>query len=140
MRISDWSSDVCSSDLVIPRRWCVPGAPTSTLLDAGDYGRGTLPVQDRWDRVRGVISHPRNTARPYESPGRRIHAPARRTDDRSFGISNSNGHGQQQRPRATATATGKAEPLGQPRRRTPASTDTLGTKTNSGTPFQTGSA
>src|SRR3546814_14592863 len=61
MRISDWSSDVCSSDLVIPRRWCVPGAPTSTLLDAGDYGRGTLPVQDRWDRVRGVISHPRNT-------------------------------------------------------------------------------
>src|SRR3546814_14902203 len=93
MRISDWSSDVCSSDLVIPRRWCVPGAPTSTLLDAGDYGRGTLPVQDRWDRVRGVISHPRNTARPYESPGRRIHAPARRTEDRSFGISHSTGNG-----------------------------------------------
>src|SRR3546814_18735963 len=40
MRISDWSSDVCSSDLV--RRW--PGAPGQPVAAAGDAGGAGRPV------------------------------------------------------------------------------------------------
>src|SRR3546814_9299906 len=70
MRISDWSSDVCSSDLVPHRfrgqpvgngraadRWC-GAAPGSQAEDL--YGKWT----DREDRVRQHYTEPRTRRRP----------------------------------------------------------------------------
>src|SRR3546814_14795810 len=48
MRISDWSSDVCSSDLVkiIPSRFCRGGA-ISSRMSGGTLGRSAIIVLER---------------------------------------------------------------------------------------------
>src|SRR3546814_3987951 len=43
MRISDWSSDVCSSDLLLPR-WR-GAAPIQRAIEAGDTGTGVCLMQ-----------------------------------------------------------------------------------------------
>src|SRR3546814_8485428 len=60
MRISDWSSDVCSSDLVIATgRWSIGG---------GDLPSGTLSIARNEDgRVTGLASF-----EPYSAEGARL--------------------------------------------------------------------
>src|SRR3546814_2349561 len=42
MRISDWSSDVCSSDLGNPQRWLFGGGFAKKLLPDGGFVYGTV--------------------------------------------------------------------------------------------------
>src|SRR3546814_5108122 len=58
MRISDWSSDVCSSDLLIsPPEWKFPGRPPGLLeepmVDEGYYYRppATVRVRKGWNQL-----------------------------------------------------------------------------------------
>src|SRR3546814_12661314 len=37
MRISDWSSDVCSSDLIVCRSVCMTMRPTDAITDFGQF-------------------------------------------------------------------------------------------------------
>src|SRR3546814_4015223 len=52
MRISDWSSDVCSSDLSAPRFWAIRSRPINCLMSA--------PAQNALDPA-PVISRPRRS-------------------------------------------------------------------------------
>src|SRR3546814_8370138 len=44
MRISDWSSDVCSSDLVLAERSAVGPAPQHVVVDAGQLHDDRIAV------------------------------------------------------------------------------------------------
>src|SRR3546814_11622881 len=52
MRISDWSSDVCSSDLQLRKSWAYPQAGTSIVMPY-DFGasRARLPHHLRQDQM-----------------------------------------------------------------------------------------
>src|SRR3546814_1770284 len=65
MRISDWSSDVCSSDLKVPAlsRWC-PVAATSAWVDAVDLHEGPLfRAVDQWAGIATTPLHPNSLVR-----------------------------------------------------------------------------
>src|SRR3546814_5315034 len=64
MRISDWSSDVCSSDLQAPGRVQLAVAREDGELHAGDPGRcrGGLPWRE--DRAGSTVNAPAMAVRP----------------------------------------------------------------------------
>src|SRR3546814_3885086 len=74
MRISDWSSDVCSSDLSIRRPRCVPksaAGPTPTICVATDDNHDFIPIGKR-SANHGALPACRQVARGWggdESPG-----------------------------------------------------------------------
>src|SRR3546814_8214918 len=54
MRISDWSSDVCSSDLV--ERLAAAGVPLFAITNFGhDFWHGFRPTQPIFDRFQDII-------------------------------------------------------------------------------------
>src|SRR3546814_8685993 len=76
MRISDWSSDVCSSDLSLTRveRWQLP--PLQRDLEFGDerQQRRRLASQDRHPIIRGAViramidrHHPKDRSEEHTS-------------------------------------------------------------------------
>src|SRR3546814_1304373 len=60
MRISDWSSDVCSSDLRDPRRraWCLPRPPKGSRQRKGVPGTGARRQADRMRNATIVAPQP----------------------------------------------------------------------------------
>src|SRR3546814_7566699 len=72
MRISDWSSDVCSSDLAPRRR---AARRRLAFRDSGRRGRAAAGADHRErPRRRRPVDHPARPARrlrPYRAPGRR---------------------------------------------------------------------
>src|SRR3546814_15829411 len=55
MRISDWSSDVCSSDLVADDRfWLAPGAPAAARLRGALGEQLALGEDGEWNAASGL--------------------------------------------------------------------------------------
>src|SRR3546814_3498993 len=85
MRISDWSSDVCSSDLVGPfwshlRKWTYPHAYGLITMTRG--AMNYFPPQMR--KRQWVIPNPAHLpeeARPYRAEGRTMAAVGRRSEE-----------------------------------------------------------
>src|SRR3546814_17432584 len=69
MRISDWSSDVCSSDLILPRTEAPRSAAAPAFVDKGAFAHGRF----RTDAAGGP------------SPARLAAAGARRSEERRVG-------------------------------------------------------
>src|SRR3546814_17043719 len=65
MRISDWSSDVCSSDLCDAVTDRPQGKPGQSLLQPESHGRGQGPVDDR-DPARGAAKEERAAERAMD--------------------------------------------------------------------------
>src|SRR3546814_8292610 len=81
MRISDWSSDVCSSDLRMRRRWDQPSAVSAATADGGAataqpdrrgggcrgkaWPRGVEVENDMGRLVAGGVDARAEEARPY---------------------------------------------------------------------------
>src|SRR3546814_6926063 len=65
MRISDWSSDVCSSDLCDAVTDRPQGKPGQSLLQPESHGRGQGTVDDR-DPARGAAKEERAAERAMD--------------------------------------------------------------------------
>src|SRR3546814_14218106 len=66
MRISDWSSDVCSSDLQLPRADRIYLVPVGDLLRLHDLRRDRLAMDDRGS---GADHRWLRRRRPPQTPG-----------------------------------------------------------------------
>src|SRR3546814_17051178 len=104
MRISDWSSDVCSSDLAgpVPRIWmCLPTCePVAELSDAAAPGRETsprtLPPFDGVSALTGLRSEERRVGNECVSTCRSRWSPMpykkKHNNINTHDYSNTNGH------------------------------------------------
>src|SRR3546814_19391333 len=84
MRISDWSSDVCSSDLIAPERRCDRGIGKAKRAAGGDRGGRVLSVV-RPLEVGPVRLTPEDTAIDMEPAVDHLHAVARAAGGRHLG-------------------------------------------------------
>src|SRR3546814_19082305 len=67
MRISDWSSDVCSSDLAEAR-----GEPEAVAVEPVDRGVEVGHAEQRGDRPENLLLPERGVGRHVEEQGRRV--------------------------------------------------------------------
>src|SRR3546814_13760258 len=90
MRISDWSSDVCSSDLVYLRR-CRPrqvdaDGPVLRRSAGGEETPGAFPCLHAGGACRHLPLSPAARRRSGKEEGRRRSDPAGGEEDRGFGL------------------------------------------------------
>src|SRR3546814_2558022 len=72
MRISDWSSDVCSSDLRAARIACAPSRPgeTGPVIKRGPAPKAQPPRKRSGTRTGGIETLERGAAAPADEIGR----------------------------------------------------------------------